>query len=62
MYNFEVYTGHENNSEKRLSTEPNLGACANVVLRLSRINPKFQNFKIYFDNYYIYIHKLTKFR
>lgn len=52
MYNFEVYTGLENNSEKRLSTEPNLGACANVVLRLSRIVPKFQNFKIYFDNYY----------
>lgn len=51
-YNFEVYTGLENNSEKRLPSEPNLGACANVVMRLSRCIPENINHKLYFDNYY----------
>lgn len=51
-YNFEVYSGLENNSDQRLPSEPNLGACANVVMRLSRCIPENNNYKLYFDNYY----------
>jgi len=38
--------------EKRLPSELNLGACANVVMRLSRCIPENINHKLYFDNYY----------
>lgn len=51
-YNFEVYSGLENNPNKRLVDEPNLGASANVVVRLARIIPKQINHKLFFDNYY----------
>lgn len=51
-YNFEIFTGQENNDEFRPSCKPDLGAAANVVVRLSRVVPKNQNYKIYFDNYY----------
>lgn len=51
-YNFEIFTGQENNDEFRPSFEPDLGVAANVVVRLSRVIPKNQNYKIYFDNYY----------
>jgi len=51
-YNFEIFTGQENNDENRPSFEPDLGAAANVVVRFSRVAPKNQNYKIYFDNYY----------
>ncbi|KAE9525422.1 hypothetical protein AGLY_014222 [Aphis glycines] len=51
-YNFEVYSGLENNPDQRLQNEPNLGASANIVVRLARIIPKNQNYKLYFDNYY----------
>ena len=50
LYNFEVYTGQEN--EKRLATENNLGASANVVIRLARNVPRHQNYILYFDNYF----------
>lgn len=42
----------ENNPDQRLHNEPNLGASANIVVRLARIIPKNQNYKLYFDNYY----------
>lgn len=51
-YKFEIYTGRENDEINRLPEEPNLGASANVVVRLSRIVPNGKNYVIYFDNYY----------
>jgi hypothetical protein len=49
--------------KNRLLPEPDLGASANVVVRLSRCIPKNVNHKVYFDNYYtsvpleIYLYK-----
>ena len=51
-YDFEVYTGQENMPSKRLIDEPDIGAAANVVVRLSLSIPKNKNHKLYFDNYY----------
>lgn len=51
-YRFEVYSGQENNISNRTASEPDLGACANVVVRLARIIPKNMNYRLYFDNYY----------
>jgi len=51
-YNFEFYSGQENNSEGRKASEPDLGASANVVMRHSRVIPNNQHFKLFFDNYY----------
>lgn len=51
-YNFEMYSGQENNADSRLSWEPDLGASSNVAVRLCRIIPKQMNYKVYFDNYY----------
>ena len=51
-YNFEIYTGQENDQSKRLPNEPDLGCSANIVIRLLRNVPKFENFRVYFDNYY----------
>ncbi|XP_060873874.1 piggyBac transposable element-derived protein 3-like [Metopolophium dirhodum] len=51
-YNFELFTGQENNSELRNKNEPDLGSSANVVVRLGRVIPKHQNYKLFFDNYY----------
>lgn len=50
-YNLELYTGQENDSENRKTTEPDLGASANVVVRLVRIIPAMKH-KLFFDNYY----------
>ncbi|XP_063913299.1 uncharacterized protein LOC135129959 [Zophobas morio] len=58
-----IYTGHENDPNTRPIAEPDLGASANIVLRLDRDIPKFQRDKLYFDNFYtsldlvIYLHK-----
>lgn len=51
-YNFEIYTGQENNLQYRLPEERDLGACANIVIRLLRPVPSEKNFKVFFDNYY----------
>lgn len=51
-YMFEIYSGQENDPASRLSTEPDLGASSNVVIRLARKIPKHVNHKLYFDNYY----------
>lgn len=51
-YKFEIYTGTDNDSNKRYCGEPDLGASANVVIRLSREIENNQNYKVYFDNYY----------
>jgi len=51
-YNLEFFAGQENNTEGRKISEPDLGASANVVVRLGRVMPKNQNFKLFFDNYY----------
>lgn len=51
-YNFEFCTGQENNPEGRKTSEPDLGASANVVVRLARIIPVDQNYKLFFNNYY----------
>ncbi|KAF2892124.1 hypothetical protein ILUMI_14049, partial [Ignelater luminosus] len=52
VYNFEVYTDQENDSERRGENETDLGACANVVIRLLRNVPQNINHRVYFDNYY----------
>ncbi|CAI6355121.1 unnamed protein product [Macrosiphum euphorbiae] len=66
-YNFEIYTGNENNSlERQQMLEPDLGATGNVVVRLSRVIPRNEHHKLYFDNYYtsipvmVYLEKLGK--
>lgn len=52
-YNFEIYTGNENDANERLNyDEPDLGATSNVVVRLSRVIPTNKNHKLFFDNYY----------
>lgn len=51
-YNFEIYTGCENDPRKRLPEEIDLGASGNVVVRLCRNIPRNQNYKLYFDNFY----------
>lgn len=34
-YKFEIYSGQENNDSHRFATEPDLRACANIVVRLA---------------------------
>lgn len=48
-YNFELYSGKENIV---LPNEPDLGASANVVVRLCRNIERGKNYRVYFDNYY----------
>lgn len=50
MYNFEIYTGQENNY--RIEGEENLGASANIVVRLCRPVPKNIGHKVFCDNYF----------
>ncbi|XP_039283290.1 piggyBac transposable element-derived protein 3-like [Nilaparvata lugens] len=47
-YRFEFYTGQENS----VIIEPDLGACANIVKRLSLIIPHDKNHKLFCDNYF----------
>ena len=49
-YKFEVYSGQEN--KRTEPDQPDLGASANVVIRLSKMIPVNQNYRLYFDNYY----------
>lgn len=49
-YKFEIYSGMEN--KNRLPTEPDLGASANVVVRLCRHVSTNEFYRVYFDNYY----------
>lgn len=48
-YTTEIETGKKNVT---LPEEPDLGAASNVVMRLARMIPKHQNYKLYFDNYF----------
>lgn len=48
-FNIEPETGMENFLQ---NGEPNLGASSNVVMRLARIIPRNQNYRLYFDNYF----------
>lgn len=52
IYKMEIYSGQENQERFRRPNEPDLGACANIVVRLTRDVPKFKNHKLFFDNYY----------
>lgn len=52
VYQTEIYSGQENQARFRQPGEPDLGSCANVVIRLTRNIPTFHNHKIFFDNYY----------
>lgn len=58
-YNFEIYSGNEDHV---LDNEPDLGAAANVVVRLARKVPRFKNYRIFFDNYYTTIPLLAYLR
>ena len=51
-HKFEIYSGQENDPKFRVDEEPDIGASANVVVRLSREVPRHQNYKLYFDRYY----------
>lgn len=51
-YDFEIYSGMENNSELRHTSEPDFGASGNIVVRLARTIPIYQEYKLFFDNYY----------
>lgn len=51
-YFFEIFTGSENDACNRLPSEKDLGASANIVIRLLRIVPDFQNHIVCFDNYF----------
>ncbi|VVC45951.1 PiggyBac transposable element-derived protein [Cinara cedri] len=44
-YNFEMYSGQENNDVNSYSWEPEFGASGNVVVRLCRTIPKNMNYK-----------------
>lgn len=46
-YKFEIETGAENIV---FPGEPDLGASSNVVMSMARDIPKYQNYKLYFDN------------
>ena len=46
-YNFEIYSGQET-----ARPQSDIGATANIVLRLSEIIPKNNNYKLYHDNFY----------
>ena len=48
-YKTEIETGKENIV---LDEEPDLGASSNVVMRLARMIPRHQNYRLYFDNYF----------
>ncbi|XP_054259861.1 piggyBac transposable element-derived protein 3-like [Macrosteles quadrilineatus] len=50
-YRFEIYSGQENDPDYRLPGEPDLGSCANVVVRLVR-NVPTNHHQLYFDNFY----------
>lgn len=54
-YNTEIESGKENIVR---AEEPDLGASSNVVVRLSRMIPRRQNYKVYFDNYFTSLHLL----
>jgi hypothetical protein len=49
-HTFELYAGQENKG--RLEGEPDIGATGNVVVRLLRGVPRYQNYIVYFDNFY----------
>lgn len=51
-YFFEIFTGQENDACNRLPNETDLGSSANIVIRLLRIVPEFQNHIVCFDNYF----------
>ncbi|KAG4071994.1 hypothetical protein HA402_010931 [Bradysia odoriphaga] len=51
-YYFEIFTGQENDASKRLLHEPDLGASANVVVRMTRPIPNDLNHRVFFDNYF----------
>ncbi|GFT01330.1 piggyBac transposable element-derived protein 3 [Nephila pilipes] len=51
-YKLELYSGQENKEKYRQKSEPDLGASANVVIRLARIISRNKNYTLYFDNYY----------
>ncbi|GFU37137.1 piggyBac transposable element-derived protein 3 [Nephila pilipes] len=51
-YKLELYSGQENNEKYRQKGEPDLGASANVAIRLVRIISSNKNYTLYFGNYY----------
>ncbi|KAJ8929582.1 hypothetical protein NQ314_017719 [Rhamnusium bicolor] len=51
-YNFEVYSGSENQPKFRSFDEPDLGATSNTVVPLCRAVPSNLNHMVYLDNYY----------
>lgn len=59
-YRFEVYCGAGDNVV--LPGTPDLGATANVVVRLSKVLPDFRNHIMYFDNFYTSLPLLTYLR
>lgn len=54
-YNLEVYTGRVNQPHEL----PDVGASGNVFLRLAQPIPKEENYKFFFDNWFITIGSLV---
>lgn len=50
-YDFELYGGKDI-APQSLHDEPNLGSCANTVVRLARTIPPHVNHKLFFDNFF----------
>ena len=48
-YKFEIYSGF---TDVPHDNEPNLQSSANIVVRLLREVPRYQNYIVYFDNFY----------
>ena len=51
-YDFEVFTGQENQPDKILPCEPDLGASSSFAVWLSRKVKKKVLYKFYVDNYF----------
>ncbi|XP_031333889.1 piggyBac transposable element-derived protein 3-like [Photinus pyralis] len=49
-YNFELFSGKGDNTHT--ANEPDLGAASNVVIRMSKIVPHNEHYKLYYDNYF----------
>lgn len=51
-HNNDFYCGQENSPNFRLVGEPDIGASENVMIRLSKEIPRYQNYKIHFNKFY----------
>lgn len=58
-YKFELYSGQ---TKSPIQDEPVLQPSANIVVRLVGEVPRYENYIIYFDNYFTTVHLLLYLR